>query len=169
MGSVPKRHSKSNEVSGLCTNQLPSISSQYSETAITSYPLISSEYSSSLNMGSSSSSEKADNIESDQTDNYGLLNISSGISSSGYNALEIVTFVLVLLAAAVFLKVFCNRRRKRRLDEMQRRLQEIQLPDYPSGPPAVRAHASRVPIMQGAAPPPVYPGGQLSHLEKYEI
>ena len=52
---------------------------------------------------------------------------------------------------------------------MQRRLQEIQLPDYPSGPPAVRAHASRVPIMQGAAPPPVYPGGQLSHLEKYEI
>ena len=52
---------------------------------------------------------------------------------------------------------------------MQRRLQEIQLPDYPSGPPAVRAHASRVPIMSGAAPPPVYPGGQLSHLEKYEI
>ena len=156
-------------MSGLCTNQLPSISSQYSETAITSYPLISSGYSSLLNMGSSSSSEKADSIESDQTDNYGLLNISSGISSSGYNALEIVTFVLVVLAAAVFLKVFCNRRRKKRLDEMQRRLQEIQLPDYPSGPPAVRAHASRVPIMSGAAPPPVYPGGQLSHLEKYEI
>ena len=82
-------------------------------------------------MGSSSSSEKADSIESDQTDNYGLLNISSGISSSGYNALEIVTFVLVVLAAVVFLKVFCNRRRKKRLDEMQRRLQEIQLPDYP--------------------------------------
>ena len=155
-------------MSGLCTNQLPSISSQYSETAITSYPLISSEYSSSLNMGSSSSSEKADNIESDQTDNYGLLNISSGISS-GYNALEIVTFVLVVLAAVVFLKVFCNRRRKKRLDEMQRRLQEIQLPDYPPGPPAVRVHASRVPIMAGAAPPPVYPGGQLSNLEKYEI
>merc|ERR1712236_183554 len=106
-----------------------------------------------LNMGSSSSSEKADSIESDQTENYGLLNISSGISS-GYNALEIVTFVLVALAAIVFLKVFCNKRRKKRLDEMQRRLQEIQLPDYPPGPPAVRAHASRVPIMAGAAPPP---------------
>ena len=119
-------------------------------------------------MGSSSSSEKADSIESDQTDNYGLLNISSGISS-GYNALEIVTFVLVALAAIVFLKVFCNKRRKKRLDEMQKRLQEIQLPDYPPVPPAVRVQASRIPIMAGAAPPPVYPGSQLSNLEKYDI
>ena len=52
---------------------------------------------------------------------------------------------------------------------MQKRLQEIQLPDYPPGPPAVRVQASRIPIMAGAAPPPVYPGGQLSNLEKYEI
>ena len=119
-------------------------------------------------MGSSSSSEKADSIETDQTENFGLLNISSGISG-GYNALEIVTFVLVALAAIVFLKVFCNRRRKKRLDEMQKRLQEIQLPDYPPVPPAVRVQAARIPIMAGAAPPPVYPGSQLSNLEKYDI
>ena len=119
-------------------------------------------------MGSSSSSEKADSIESDQTENYGLLNISSGISG-GYNALEIVTFVLVALAAIVFLKVFCNKRRKKRLDEMQKRLQEIQLPDYPPVPPAVRVQAARIPIMAGAAPPPVYPGNQISNLEKYDI
>ena len=119
-------------------------------------------------MGSSSSSEKADSIETDQTENFGLLNISSGISG-GYNALEIVTFVLVALAAIVFLKVFCSRRRKKRLDEMQKRLQEIQLPDYPPAPPAVRVQAARIPIMVGAAPPPVYPGNQINNLEKYDI
>ena len=65
-------------------------------------------------MGSSSSSEKADSIETDQTENFGLLNISSGISG-GYNALEIVTFVLVALAAIVFLKVFCNTKTKEKI------------------------------------------------------
>ena len=35
--------------------------------------------------------------------------------------------------------------------------------------PAVRVQAARVPIMAGAAPPPVYPGNQLSNLEKYDI
>ena len=124
-------------------------------------------------MGSSSSSEKADSIETDQTENFGLLNISSGISG-GYNALEIVTFVLVALAAIVFLKVFCSRRRKKRMDEIQKRLQgislpEYQLPDYPPAPPTVRVQAARVPIMAGAAPPPVYPGNQISNLEKYDI
>ena len=81
-----------------------------------------------LNMGSSSSSETADSIESDKTENFGLLNISNGISG-GYNALEIITFVLVVMAAIVFLKIFCTRRRKKRMDEIQKRLQGISLPE----------------------------------------
>ena len=89
-------------------------------------------------MGSSSSSETADSIETDKTENFGLLNISNDIGGE-FNALEIITFILVVMAAIIFLKMFCARRRKKRMDEMQKRLQgislpEYQLPDYP--PPA---------------------------------
>ena len=122
-------------------------------------------------MGSSSSSETADSIETDKTENFGLLNISNGIGG-GYNALEIITFVLVVMAAIIFLKIFCTRRRKKRMDEMQKRLQgislpEYQLPDYPPPPPTVRVQAARVPIM--AAAPPLYPGNQINNVEKYDI
>ena len=53
------------------------------------------------------------------------------------------------------------------MDEMQKRLHGISLPDYPPPPPAVRVQAARVPIM-GAAPP-FYPGNQVSNMEKYDI
>ena len=87
-------------------------------------------------MDSSSSSETADSIESDKTENFGLLIISNCISG-GYNALEIITFVLVVMAAIIFLKIFCTRRRKKRMDEIQKRLQGISLPEYqlPDYPP----------------------------------
>ena len=117
-------------------------------------------------MGSSSSSETADSIKTDKTESFGLLNISNGIGG-GYNALEIITFVLVVMAAIVFLKIFCNRRRKKRMDEIQKRLQGISLPDYPPPPPTVRVQAARVPIM--AAAPPLYPGNQINNMEKYDI
>ena len=59
------------------------------------------------------------------------------------------------------------------MDEIQKRLQgislpEYQLPDYPPAPPTVRVQAARVPIMAGAAPP-LYPGNQINNLEKYDI
>ena len=100
------------------------------------------------------------------------MNISNDIGG-GFNALEIITFILVVMAAIIFLKMFCARRRKKRMDEMQKRLQgislpEYQLPDYPPVPPTVRVKAARVPIMAGAAPP-LYPGNQINNLEKYDI
>ena len=118
-------------------------------------------------MGSSSSSEKADTIENDKTENFGLLNISNDLDG-GFNALEIITFVLVAMAAVIFLKMFCARRRKKRMVELQKQLQGISLPDYPSPPPAVHVHAARVPIM-GPPPPPLYPGSQANNVEKYNI
>ena len=122
-------------------------------------------------MGSSSSSETADTIENDKTENFGLLNISNDLGG-GFNALEIITFILVVMAAIIFLKMFCARRRKKRMDEMQKRLQGISLPDYPlpdypPPPPTVRLQAARVPIM--AAAPPLYPGNQVTNMEKYDI
>ena len=95
-------------------------------------------------MGSSSSSEKADSIETDQTENFGLLNISSGISG-GYNALEIVTFVLVALAAIVFLKVFCNRRERK---EWTRCKSVYRKSSYLITPPCHPLCASRQPEFQ---------------------
>ena len=123
-------------------------------------------------MGSSSSSEVADTIETDnkETKNFGLLNISNDLGG-GFNALEIITFILVLMAAIIFLKTFCARRRKKRLDEMHKRLQGISLPENPPPPPMVRvqAAAARVPILGDH--PPVYPGNQVtsSVMEKYDI
>ena len=117
-------------------------------------------------MGSSSSSETADTIENDKTENFGLLNISNDLGG-GFNALEIITFILVVMAAIIFLKMFCARRRKKRMDEMQKRLQGISLPDYPPPPPTVRVQAARVPIMDAA--PPLYPGNQVTNMEKYDI
>ena len=61
-------------------------------------------------MGSSSSSEVADTIETDnkETKNFGLLNISNDLGG-GFNALEIITFILVLMAAIIFLKnILCK-------------------------------------------------------------
>ena len=53
------------------------------------------------------------------------------------------------------------------MDEIQKRLQGISLPDYSPPPPAVHVQAARVPIM-GAAPP-LYPGSQANNVEKYNI
>ena len=121
-------------------------------------------------MGSSSSSETAEKIEADKTENFGLLNISN--ASHGFNALEVVTFVLVAIAAVIFLKMCCAKRRKKRMAELQKQLEGISLPAYPSqapahAAPAVHVHAARVPIMGPSNPPPLYPGPV--NVEKYNI
>ena len=119
------------------------------------------------------SSTAADTIDTDVTEtmnqNYGLLNISNESLNGGINIVEIITFVLVLMGAFVFLKTVCARRRKKRLDEMHAHLQGISV-DYPGQQPVVRVqpNAARVPIM--AAPSPqVYPGNQIAAMEKYDI
>ena len=119
------------------------------------------------------SSTAADTIDTDVTEtknqNYGLLNISNESLNGGINIVEIITFVLVLMGAFVFLKTVCARRRKKRLDEMHAHLQGISIPDYPPQPPVVRVqpNAAHVPFM--AAQPPVYPGSQIATMEKYDI
>ena len=62
-------------------------------------------------MGSSSSSETADTIETDKTENFGLLNISNDLGG-GFNALEIITFILVVMLA------IDDARMKRHLDQV---------------------------------------------------
>ena len=88
----------------------------------------------------------------------------------GINIIEIITFVLVLMAAFIFLKTLCAKRRRKRLDKMHAHLQGISIPDYNPQPPVVRVqpNAARVPIM-AAPPPPVYPGNQIAAMEKYDI
>ena len=125
--------------------------------------------------GTSSTSTVADSVETDSKEtknqNYGLLNISNESLGSNINVIEIVTFLLILAAAGIFLKTSCARRRKRRLAEMSQHLQGISRgsppPDYPPQP-VIRPNVARVPIM-GAPPPPIYhPGGQ-AQVEKYDI
>ena len=89
-------------------------------------------------MGGKSSTQVADKIDTDTTttknSNFGLLNISSESLGGGFNVLEILTFILVTLAALYFLKFFCARKRKRRLQEMQQHLQGVSIQEYPLGP-----------------------------------
>ena len=131
-------------------------------------------------MGSTTSTQIADSIDTDskmtENSNFGLLNISNESLSGGINVLEIITFIFVCLAAIYFLKIFCARRRKKRLTEMQQHLQGISIqqehPLGPSAPPVVQPVAARVPIV--AMPPPIYPGDQLGSagravMEKYDI
>ena len=125
-------------------------------------------------MGGSSSTQTADEIDNDSkvtgNQNYGLLNFSNesqGLSGD-INLLEIVTFVIVCLA---FMRIFCEKRRKRRLAEMGQHLQSINLHEIPNQP-AAPVHASRVPIM--LLQPPLYPGSQLDSAQlnsagKYDI
>ena len=120
------------------------------------------------------SSTVADSIDTDvketKNQNYGLLNISNESLGGGINIIKIITFVLELMAAFIFLKTLCAKRRRKRLDEMHAHLQGINIPDYPPQPPVVRVqpNAARVPIM-AAPPPPVYPGNQIAAMEKYDI
>ena len=125
--------------------------------------------------GTTSSTTVADSVENDskemKSQNYGLLNISNESLGSNVNVIEIVTFLFILAAAAIFLKSLCARRRKQRLAEMSNHLQGISLgsmpPEYPPQP-VVRPTVTRIPIM-GAPPPPTYhPGGQ-TEAEKYNI
>ena len=118
--------------------------------------------------GTTSSTTVADSVENDskemKSQNYGLM-------GSNINVIEIVTFLFILAAAAIFLKSLCARRRKQRLAEMSNHLQGISLgsmpPEYPPQP-VVRPTVARIPIM-GAPPPPTYhPGGQ-TEAEKYNI
>ena len=72
------------------------------------------------------SSTVADSIDTDvketKNQNYGLLNISNESLNGGINIVEIITFVLVLMGAFIFLKTLCAKRRRKRLDEMHAHL-----------------------------------------------
>ena len=79
--------------------------------------------------GTPSSTTVADSVENDskelKSQNFGLLNVSSESIGNNINVVEIVTFLFILAAAAIFLKSLCARRRKRRLAEMSNHLQGI--------------------------------------------
>ena len=102
------------------------------------------------------SSTNADSIDSHakstKNENFGLLNISSE-HLGGVNYLEIVTFVIVVLAALYFLKTTCAKHRKKRMQEMSNHLQGLAMsegpPAYPAAQPVARA---------AARAPPTYPG-----------
>ena len=109
-----------------------------------------------------------------ENQNFGLLNFSNESQglTGGINLLEIVTFIIVCLATLYFMKIFCERRRKRRLAEMGQHLQSINLHELPGQPAAPVVHAARVPIM--SLQPPLYPGNQLDSAQvgsagKYDI
>ena len=116
-------------------------------------------------MGGTTSTQ-AGKIDNDskvtENQNFGLLNFSNESQSltGGINLLEIITFIIVCLATLYFLKIFCERRRKRRLAEMGQHLQGINLQELPGQPAAPVVHAARVPIM--LLQPPIYPGDQLN-------
>ena len=116
-------------------------------------------------MGGTTSTQ-AGKIDNDskvtENQNFGLLNFSNESQSltGGINLLEIITFIIVCLATLYFLKIFCERRRKRRLAEMGQHLQGINLQELPGQPAAPVVHAARVPIM--SLQPPIYPGDQLN-------
>ena len=109
-------------------------------------------------------STQAGKIDNDskvtENQNFGLLNFSNESLTGGINVLEIITFIIVCLATFYFLKIFCERRRKRRLAEMGQHLQGINLQELPGQPAAPVVHAARVPIM--SLQPPIYPGDQLN-------
>ena len=71
-------------------------------------------------------SPQAGKIDNDskvtENQNFGLLNFSNESLTGGINVLEIITFIIVCLATFYFLKIFCERRRKRRLAEMGQHL-----------------------------------------------
>ena len=130
-------------------------------------------------MGGTTSTQ-AGSIDTDskvtENSNFGLLNISNESLTGGINVLEIITFIIVCLATFYFLKIFCARRRKKRLAEMQQHLQGISIQhEHPLGPPAppvVHPVAARVPIVPML--PPIYPCDQLGSagggmMEKYYI
>ena len=128
-------------------------------------------------MGGTTSTQ-AGKIDNDskvtENQNFGLLNFSNESQSltGGINLLEIITFIIVCLATFYFLKIFCERRRKRRLAEMGQHLQGINLQELPGQPAAPVVHAARVPIM--SLQPPLYPRNQLNSAQmgsagKYDI
>ena len=129
-------------------------------------------------MGGTASTQ-AGSIDTDskvtENSNFGLLNISNESLTGGINVLEIIAFIIVCLATFYFLKIFCARRRKKRLAEMQQHLQGISIQQDPPGLPAPPVvHAARVPIVPMSLQPPIYPGDQLGSAQlgstgKYDI
>ena len=128
-------------------------------------------------MGGTTSTQ-AGEIDNDskvtENQNFGLLNFSNESQSltGGINLLEIIAFIIVCLATFYFLKIFCERRRKRRLAEMGQHLQGIHLHELPCQPAAPVIHAVRVPIMSLQSP--LYSGNQLNSAQmgsagKYDI
>ena len=128
--------------------------------------------------GTSSSTTVADSVENESKEvssqNFGLLNVSSESIGTNINALEVVTFLIMLAAAAIFIKYLCARRRRRRLAELSSHLQQQQgismpsiPPDYPQPVmPVVRPNVARLPVM--APLPPTYQPAQ-AEAEKYNI
>ena len=130
-------------------------------------------------MGGTSSSTVADSVENQSKEvsaqNFGLLNVSSESMGTDVNALEVVTFVIMLAGAAIFIKYLCARRRRRRLAELSSHLQQQQginmpniPPDYPQPMmPVVRPNVARL-LLVAPPPPPTYQPA-LAEAEKYNI
>ena len=115
-------------------------------------------------MGGSSSSQSTTDGEiknsSNKQNNYGLINLASeNLDSSNWNFLEIFTFALVWIGCLYFLRLWCIRRRQKKLQSLRDALQSVQVVD-------VQPHAANVPVLQNPLPVsapvppelPVYPG-----------
>ena len=83
--------------------------------------------------GSSSSQSKTDGEiknSSNKQNNYGLINLASeNLDSSNWNFLEIFTFALVWIGCLYFLRLWCIRRRQKKLQSLRDALQSVQVVD----------------------------------------
>ena len=114
-------------------------------------------------MGGSASSQSTDEGDFDnrrnEQSNFHLISVASESLNSSFNFVEIVTFVLVRLAALYFLRIWCEKRRRKKLESIRTTLQELQVVDQ-NPQVHMQPHASRLPVI--APPPaqrPLYPAG----------
>ena len=105
-------------------------------------------------MGGSASTDEGDidNCSTEQS-NYGSINVASESLNLSYNLVEILTFVLVGLAALYFLRIWCERIRQKKLESIRTTLQELQVVDH-NPQIHIQPHAARLPVI---APPPAQP------------
>ena len=73
---------------------------------------------------SASSQTESGDIENDEKrnemSNFGLINLSSeSLTSSPLNLVEIVTFLLIFIAAAYCFRIYYQRRRQKRLEALK--------------------------------------------------
>ena len=105
-------------------------------------------------MGCSASSQSTDDGTIDnranEQSNFGLVNIASkSLNVSSLNFIEIFTFILVGLTALYFLQLWCEKRRRQKLQSIRNALQGVQV-DHT----LVQPHETRVPVIQNPLPAP---------------